>query len=173
MLDIENCIVDWARGGSAEIAAIFDGDVTIFNSVFTGADTGVQINGGTAVLKNCALFDNGDDVLDNSGGSATITIDTCASDDGDGANPVDISPGATEADDWNGRVRGLRPTATSPSRIRTASWRMPARRGGPAADILGANYGTADIGAFAFDAAGATPFPTELFKRANPTNLRM
>ena len=172
VLDIENCIVDWARGGSAEIAAIFDGDVTIFNSVFTGADTGVQINGGTAVLKNCALFDNGDDVLDNSGGSATITIDTCASDDGDGANPVDISPGATEADDWNDAFEDY---ANGDFAIKDSNSVLAdaGTAGGPAADILGANYGTADIGAFAFDAAGATPFPTELFKRANPTNLRM
>ena len=43
---------------------------------------------------NCIVFNNSDDF------KGTITIDHCASDDLDGTNPVDISPGATEADDW-------------------------------------------------------------------------
>ncbi len=172
VLDIRNCIIDWARGGSAEAAAIFGCDATLFNCVVTGADNGIQIDGGTAEIRNCAVFDNTDDFLDNSGGAAAITIDTCASDDGDGTSAVDLSPGAGEADGWNDafvdQANGDFAVKNAASVLADAG-----TTGGPATDILGASYGTADIGAFAFDAAGAPAFPAELFKRADPTILRL
>ena len=172
VLAIHNCIFKWDRGGSAEVAAVFDCDVTLFNCVVTGADNGIQINGGTAAIRNCAVFDNTDDFLDNSGGAATITIENCASDDGDGTNAVDLSPGASEPDGWNDAfvdyANGDFAVEDSGSALADAG-----TTGGPAADILGASFGTADIGAFAFDAAGAPTFPPELFKRADPTILRL
>jgi hypothetical protein len=52
------------------------------------------INGNSHIVTNCAVFNNSDDFY------GTMTISYCASDDGDGTNAVNISPGATEADDW-------------------------------------------------------------------------
>ncbi len=48
----------------------------------------------TVYVSNSVSFNNEDDFF------GTINADYCASDDGDGTNAVDISPGATEADDW-------------------------------------------------------------------------
>jgi len=172
VLDIQNCIVDWDRGTFTEVGVLLSCAVTLFNCVVTGADNGIQINGGTAAIRNCAVFDNADDFLDNSGGAATITIENCASDDGDGTNAADLSPGASEPDGWNDAfvdyANGDFAIKDSDSVLADAG-----TDGGPAADILGTSFGTADIGAFAFDAAGAPPFPPELFKRADPTILRL
>jgi hypothetical protein len=172
VLDIRNCVVEWDRGGSAEAAALFDCNVTVFNSVFTGADQGIQINGGTAAITNCALFDNDDDFFDNSGGTASITIDHCASDDGDGADAVDISPGASEADGWNDAFTDY---ANGDYSIRNAASVLAdaGTAGGPAADILGDAYGTADIGAFAWQLSAAPSFPAELLKARSNTLLRL
>lgn len=54
-------------------------------------------NKGTITMKNCAVFNNGDDFKDS-----VDTIDYCASDDGDGTNSVDISPAGDggEAISW-------------------------------------------------------------------------
>lgn len=46
--------------------------------------------------KNCAVFNSNDDF-----NGTWAVIDYCASDDGDGTNAVDISPGGVEADDWD------------------------------------------------------------------------
>ena len=70
----------------------------LYNCTLCNSYYGLVIgpNGGSYAY-NCAVFNNAND-FHSSG--ATLTIDYCASDDGDGTNAVDISPGATEADDW-------------------------------------------------------------------------
>lgn len=72
------------------------GSITIQNCTIFNFNDGVELDGGSATITNCAVFGNGDD-FDIDG---TATISYCASDDGDGTNAVNISPGATEADDW-------------------------------------------------------------------------
>ncbi len=69
-------------------------NINIYNCTAFNNNYGVRRTLGTLVATNCIVFGNVDDFY------GTITIDHCASDDGDGTNAVDISPGATEADDW-------------------------------------------------------------------------
>ena len=51
---------------------------------------GIDVDGGTVNMYNCAVFDTADDF------DGTNTVDHCASDDGDGTNPVSPSGG-----DWD------------------------------------------------------------------------
>ena len=67
-------------------------NIKIYNCTISGNYLG--INGSSHVITNCAVFNNYDDFY------GTMTIDYCASDDGDGTHAVNISPGATEATDW-------------------------------------------------------------------------
>jgi hypothetical protein len=67
-------------------------NIKIQNCTISGNYYG--INGNSHVVTNCAVFNNTDDF------TGSMTISYCASDDGDGSNAVNISPGATEADDW-------------------------------------------------------------------------
>lgn len=70
--------------------------VNIYNSTVSAGHFGIyQANTAVVTVKNNAIFNNVDDFF------GTITIDYCASDDGNGTNAVDISPGGVEADDWN------------------------------------------------------------------------
>jgi hypothetical protein len=70
------------------------GTSRIFNCTLFGNYIGLYRESGTSYATNTISANNADDF------NGTITIDYCASDDGDGTNAVDISPGATEADDW-------------------------------------------------------------------------
>lgn len=64
--------------------------LTIYNSIVYGfTSTGILNSNGTVEVVNSAVFATGDDF------SGTITITNCASDDGDGTNPVAPSGG-----DW-------------------------------------------------------------------------
>ena len=94
-------------GSNEENYAIsgYGANIWIYSSVVTGGvgnGTGIGMGirnrgNGTINIKNSAVFNNGDDFYTD---TATTNVDYCASDDGDGTNPVDISPGATESDDW-------------------------------------------------------------------------
>lgn len=72
------------------------GTTHVHNCVVNGKSTaiGIDRSGGTVSVKNTAVFNCTNDF------NGTITADYCASDDGDGTNAVDISPGGTEATDW-------------------------------------------------------------------------
>lgn len=70
------------------------GTYYIYNNIIFDCYQGIYGITANAYIKNCAVFGNTDDF------NGTLTIDHCASDDGDGTNAVDISPNATEADDW-------------------------------------------------------------------------
>jgi hypothetical protein len=61
-----------------------------------GASDGMEFDAGTHTIINCAVFNNADD-FDTAG--ATVTIDHCASDDGDGTNDVAESGGGAT---WTG-----------------------------------------------------------------------
>ena len=115
---IDSIILKGSAGAQRCIRADGDSLVNIFNTViFDEWDQGVRREGGTCnvfnctistaghgsgsrgsnVVKNCAVFNNAanDDFI------LPGTVDYCASDDGDGDHPIDISPGGVEADDWN------------------------------------------------------------------------
>lgn len=89
---VYNCTITGFRYG----CNVNQGTVGIYNSTIYGNTQGIRRNfAGTVAVKNCALGNNNDDFFGSIG-----TIDYCASDDGDGTNAVNLSPGATEADDW-------------------------------------------------------------------------
>tara|TARA_R110000772_G_scaffold76180_1_gene164771 strand:+ start:1240 stop:1737 length:498 start_codon:yes stop_codon:yes gene_type:complete len=94
---IINSILD-GQGDSQTCLSSEGADIEVYNTVLTAADEGVDCNAHTTlIVKNCAVFNNTDDFV---AVHASTTIDYCASDDGDGTNSVDISPGGTEADGW-------------------------------------------------------------------------
>lgn len=62
----------------------------VYNCVINGCQYGVHRTNGTSIAKNCSVFNNNDDFY------GTITIDHCASDDGDGTNPIAVSNWADE-----------------------------------------------------------------------------
>lgn len=68
--------------------------INIINSVVYNFNDGIEVDAGTVNVTNCAVFGNNDDF------DGTMTISYCASDDGDGTNPIDISPDASEQDGW-------------------------------------------------------------------------
>lgn len=66
-----------------------------YNNIITGFAYGIAGTGATwtTTAKNNAVFGNTDDFFTNAG---TLTIDHCASDDGDGTNPVAVSNWASQ-----------------------------------------------------------------------------
>lgn len=90
---IWNCIFSGNNRGVYAFAAATS---YIFNCTKSGGVTdGFEFDAGTHSVKNCAVFNNADD-FDTTG--ATVTIDYCATDDGDGTNGQDFT---AEATDWN------------------------------------------------------------------------
>jgi hypothetical protein len=92
--NIYNTLFYGWKMSTATDAAIYNMYCTATINNCTVSDSDVGIVAGTTI-KNCAVFNNVDDF------SGAATRDYNASDDGDGTNAVDISPGGTEADDWN------------------------------------------------------------------------
>lgn len=87
-----NCVVV----GIDSVGIQLFGDSVVLNNTVSNCTTGIFRQGGTVNAINNASFNNTDDF------SGTFnSLDYNASDDGDGTNAVDISPGGTEADDWN------------------------------------------------------------------------
>jgi photosystem II stability/assembly factor-like uncharacterized protein len=92
-LSIRNCVLNYEGAGVCSGTAILfeGGNSKIYNSIVRGFTTGLNQNGvQTVVSKNCAVFDNTNDF-----GTIT-TIDHCASDDGDGTNPITIASWAAQ-----------------------------------------------------------------------------
>jgi hypothetical protein len=98
---VDNCIIygGFARG----IGRYYDGSgriVYVRNSTISGCSTsGIAARQANSMyVTNCAVFNNADD-FEGTFPAGGITY--CARDDADaGTGNVDISPGATEADDW-------------------------------------------------------------------------
>ncbi len=137
----------------AGYAHFFGGAINIYNCTVFGCNFGIK--GSAAVtVKNCAVFNNTDDF------SGAITIDYCASDDGDGTNAEDFT---AEATDWNlvftdyttGNVT-LKNYTTSPCCVGQGTDDPGA--GLYSDDITGAARGSVwDIGAFEYVATGGAP----------------
>ncbi|MCD6150027.1 LamG domain-containing protein, partial [bacterium] len=97
-----NCVAYSTTSGDyrANAGFMMDHDVTayIYNCVVSNIKShGIWSygSGTTITAKNCVAFNNGDDFYSSSSGS--LSIDYCASDDGDGTNEVNW---ANEATDW-------------------------------------------------------------------------
>jgi hypothetical protein len=61
-----------------------------YNCIMCGGTAGVTVTSGTTVVKNCGVFDNTDDF------TGSLTVDHCASDDGDGTNPIAVASWAAQ-----------------------------------------------------------------------------
>ena len=98
-LTIYNTIIsDFVSGTDSNFSGITNTNSTntyMYNCTVTNCRYAVERGDGTMTAKNCAVFNNYDDF------AGTITIDYCASDDGNGTNAVDISPQPVEATEWN------------------------------------------------------------------------
>jgi hypothetical protein len=165
---VKNCILD---GGSEIIkhpgepnAAYWYND-TIFGASVADA---FESDGSANVYPvNCAVFNNVDDFQD---AFPAGYPNYCASDDVDGTNPVNISPGATELDDWHNAFTdpdGSPPDVTikdassvlhhdiNTYQSQTGSTEVPSD------DIIGTARpdGDEDCGAFQYAAAGTTVLP--------------
>ena len=92
---IYNCIVSGFNANSS-IGIYLQQAGTIKNCTISNCNYGIKHPySGTSTITNCAVFNNDDDFNVTDG---TLTIDHCASDDGDGTNAIDW---ANEATDWN------------------------------------------------------------------------
>ncbi len=69
--------------------------VEVYNITVYNFNDGIEVDAGTLTVENSAVFGNGTDF------DGTMTLDNNASDDVTGSNAVNISPGGTEADDWD------------------------------------------------------------------------
>lgn len=98
---VRNSIIkNWKSGFDSGFAGIFiipSSTMYIYNCTVTGCQYGMYEYSGTIYASNCALFNNDYDFRNIKDAN---TVSYCASDDGYGVNAVDISPNATEADDW-------------------------------------------------------------------------
>lgn len=83
-------------GGFRGVAASNSTAVSLYNCTISNCYFGFHDGGATTAAYNCAVFNNADDFY------SIDTLSYCACDDADAhTGRVDISPGATEADDWN------------------------------------------------------------------------
>jgi len=99
---VENNIIYCTGSPGVYHGLSVNNDITsgrIYNNTIYGWNRGITNSSSQSDdIKNNVLFDNIDDIFP---GIGSPTIDYNASDDLDGTNAVDISPGATEADDWD------------------------------------------------------------------------
>jgi hypothetical protein len=159
-IHVTNTVVrGWNSGTDQHYAALYlySGTPYIYNCTFTKSYRGISsYNAGTHTIKNCIFFNNIDDIYTS---GATQVIDYCASDDLDGTNPVDISPGATEADDWAACFTDY---ANGDFSLKSTSVCIGAGVDDPGSglysdDILGnARTSPWDIGAFEYVAGGSS-----------------
>ena len=100
IVDIWVCILEGGGDAGVDISDI--NTVNIYNTViYNNGGEGVNRGSGTITVKNCPVFKNADDF------AGTITVDFCASDDGDGTNDVAESGGGVEwPSDFNDSANG-------------------------------------------------------------------
>jgi hypothetical protein len=150
-MTIETCTFQWDNTflDHAINCASF-ASLTIDNVTISGATTGINIASGVVTtVKNSCIFNCDDDISDP---DATSTIDYCATDDGDGTNAQDMSPGGSEPDGWALQVTDFANGDFTPVEGSVLLDNGDAT-GAPATDIRGNDWGADhDIGAFTFTA---------------------
>ena len=145
------------------------GSGTTFNNcTISGCNNGIRGGSGVVTITNCAIFNNVDDIDVSGCSSATVTY--MASDDGDGTNAVDISPGATESTEW---AKAFTDYANGDFSVKDAS-SVLYNAGTTIASVTTDIIGTArpqstayDIGAFEFPVAVAAGAIINQFQKAN------
>ena len=86
--------------------------LNVYNCTIEGSTAvdGIFCSAGDIVIKNCAIWNNNDDI--DVGGASSSTIDTCATDDGDGDNPITPSNWANVFENWTSNDYRLKSTDT-------------------------------------------------------------
>jgi len=131
------------------------GTVYIYNNSIAGCTYGIYRQLNTPVAKNNAVFNSSDDFY------GTITIDYCASDDGDGTNEVDWDSEATDwAKNFNDYANGDFTIGSDGANADIVGAGIGPDSDGavPTTDIIGntRSGATCTIGAFEYQAAGWT-----------------
>jgi len=67
-----------------------------YNNILTGGGYGFWINQSNVTIKNCSVFYFSSDDFRIHVGETNVVIDHCASDDGDGTNPIPVSDWGNE-----------------------------------------------------------------------------
>jgi hypothetical protein len=85
-------------------------DLELYNCTIEGSTSvdGVFANSGDIIIKNCAIWNNNDDI--DVGAASSSTIDTCATDDGDGSNPITPADWGNVFEDWTSNDYRLKST---------------------------------------------------------------
>lgn len=181
LFELHSCVLEWDGGFATENVVDISGarTVDIFNNVINGkgADHGIRLGGShdqTVRISNNAIFDTLDDVDNANTGAGTLAVtNNVAEDDLD----AEFSESANEifgSGGWSTLAQAFEDHANGDYRLKAGSDLIDAgTAGGPANDILGNPFGTADIGAFAAAAGGAPAYPAELLRRRGNTLLRL
>jgi len=154
---LKNSIL-YGTSGSANACAVVlndaDSTLNVINCTISDSTNGsaaVYNDDGTTNVINCAVFNNTDDFQTDAG---TLTVTYTASDDNDvaGTGNVDISPGATEADDWTAKFGGYASGDFTLNAGENALVGAGIIQTGVTVDIINTSRGTVgnacDIGAF-------------------------
>lgn len=146
-LKIRNCVVtshipsSYSGGMSLNSGS---GAIEVYNFIVRGFVYGIYRFGGTISIKNGEIFDNGDDFV------GSPSIDYCASDDGDGTNPIAVS-------NWANQFYNANYVADGDFRLKSTSVLLNAGIG-PGVD---ATVPTTDIIEFSRSGNNATVGPFE------------
>lgn len=146
-MDCKNSIFEGSNAGSGNgifYRATSSGG-SVYNCISVGYGDGIESDGPAVVAKNCAVFNNTED-MDN-----ISTIENCASDDGLGTNPVVPTNWADEFLDWvNGDFSIL-----ETSQLRGAGLGPSADVSVPTSDMAGnlRSGATSDIGVIEFQSS--------------------
>jgi hypothetical protein len=140
---IQNSIFTGFTGPALNLSSTWN--VSIYQTVIYDCGTGIgQTSSGSNVATNCAVFNCTDDF------NATITIDHCASDDGDGTNAV-----APSGSDWANEFPDYATGDFTLGNTGNLFQGGTTITGGPSTDIDGDSWGaTPSIGADEYIAAG-------------------
>lgn len=82
------------QGTNSEGLLVSSGTVLLLNSTVNNFNDGIERDAGTLTVTNCAVFNNNDDF------DGTMTIDSCASDDGDGTNSQTLDSSSNYANEF-------------------------------------------------------------------------
>ncbi len=95
-MTIKNTVIYASQDASIRLVFVEGATVNVYNSTIDGVvgNIGIDRASGTATATNCAVLRTGNDF------NGTITIDSCASDDGDGTNAQTLDATSAYANEF-------------------------------------------------------------------------
>ena len=150
VVNVSNSVIVDANGTARSRGVRIESSGKIINCAITGLIYGASVNTGVNIT-NGEVFNNTDDFL------GTGTIDHCASDDGDGTNPISVS-------DWADEFYKADYLTDLDFRLKSTSVLLGAGVG----PVLDANVPLTDIITYERDGDTATVGPFEYYWNYNP-----